>query len=98
MPYGFTALLAFQPMGEGLDQALGLPLPGPLIGMLLLFGALVLRGGIPDPLRDAANALLHADQRAWQWQAKCLGEPFPQQLERKQGCESVEHGDDPRDE
>ena len=58
MLYGFTALLAFQLLGEGLAQALGLPLPGPLIGMLLLFGALVLRGGIPDPLRDTANALL----------------------------------------
>ena len=58
MLYGFTALLVFQLLGEGLAQALGLPLPGPLVGMLLLFGALVLRGGIPQPLHDAANALL----------------------------------------
>lgn len=58
MLQGFAALLVFQLLGEGLTQALKLPLPGPLVGMLLLFGALVVRGGVPGPVRDSANALM----------------------------------------
>jgi len=52
MIYGFAALLVFQLIGEGLAQALRLPLPGPLIG------ALVVRGRVPEPVRDSANGLL----------------------------------------
>jgi len=58
MIYGFAALLVFQLIGEGLAQALRLPLPGPLIGMLLLFAALVVRGRAPESVRDSANGLL----------------------------------------
>ena len=46
----FALLLVFQLVGEVLVQALGLPLPGPLVGMLLLFAALLLRGGLPPGL------------------------------------------------
>ena len=53
-----AALFVFQLCGEALVQALDLPLPGPLVGMLLLFGALVVRGGVPEPLQEAAGALL----------------------------------------
>lgn len=35
-----TLLLVFQLVGEGLARALHLPLPGPVIGMALLFAAL----------------------------------------------------------
>lgn len=55
---GFTALLFFQLVGEVLVQWLRLPLPGPLIGMLLLFAALVLRGHVPEELREASSGLL----------------------------------------
>ena len=58
MVQGFALLLACQLIGEVAVQALSLPLPGPLVGMLLLFAGLLLRGGLPDALRDAANALL----------------------------------------
>jgi holin-like protein len=51
-------LLVFQLIGEVVVQALGLPVPGPLIGMLLLFAALVVRGRLPDGLADASKALL----------------------------------------
>ena len=36
----------------------GLPLPGPVVGMVLLFFALVLRGGVPASLRDTSGRLL----------------------------------------
>ncbi len=55
---GFAALLVFQLLGEGLAQALHLPLPGPLLGMLLLFGALVVRGRVPQAVRDSAHQLM----------------------------------------
>ena len=58
MVHAFALLLVFQLVGEVAVQALGLPLPGPLIGMLLLFGAPVVRGGMPGALADAAGSLL----------------------------------------
>lgn len=53
-----TALLVCQLAGEVAARALGLPVPGPVVGMAILFAALVLRGGIPDPLRNTAAELL----------------------------------------
>jgi holin-like protein len=58
MLYAITCLFIFQLFGEVLVQWLGLPVPGPLIGMLLLFGALMVRGGVPEGLRDTAGELL----------------------------------------
>lgn len=52
------ALLAFQLVGEVLVRAVGAPVPGPVVGMLLLFAALRLRGGVPAPLQRVAAALL----------------------------------------
>jgi holin-like protein len=52
------ALLGFQLLGEVLVRAVGAPLPGPVLGMLLLFMALRLRGGAPAPLQRAAQGLL----------------------------------------
>jgi holin-like protein len=53
-----TTLLVYQLIGEVLVQALALPVPGPVIGMLLLFVSLWVKGGIPAPLRDTANGIL----------------------------------------
>ena len=58
MVHAFALLLVFQLAGEAIAQGLHLPVPGPLIGMLLLFAALLLRGRLPDTLRDTASALL----------------------------------------
>jgi holin-like protein len=55
---GFAALLVFQLLGEVTVQWLKLPLPGPLIGMLLLFAALVLYGRVPERLHLASGNLL----------------------------------------
>lgn len=53
-----TILLLFQLAGEVLAQALSLPVPGPVIGMALLLGALMLRGSVPDEARRTANNIL----------------------------------------
>lgn len=53
-----TVLLLFQLAGEVTVQVFALPLPGPVLGMALLFAALAIRGGVPDELRATANGLL----------------------------------------
>jgi holin-like protein len=53
-----TVLLVYQLIGEVLVQLLRLPVPGPVVGMLLLFLTLLLRGEAPESLRDTANGLL----------------------------------------
>lgn len=50
MVYAVTVLLLCQLMGEGIVQWTGLPLPGPLVGMMLLFIGLVFRGRVPVAL------------------------------------------------
>ena len=54
---GATWLLLFQCAGEVVSHLLGLPVPGPVVGMLLLFIALRARNGIPDSIGVAADAL-----------------------------------------
>lgn len=53
-----TILLVFQLIGEVLAQLFALPVPGPVIGMALLFAALALRSGPSPELRDTAQNLL----------------------------------------
>ncbi|TFW19237.1 CidA/LrgA family protein [Massilia arenosa] len=54
----FAILLIFQCLGEGLVYLFGLPLPGPVAGMLMLFAALLARPRLRDALEEGANALL----------------------------------------
>ncbi len=54
---GATWLLLFQCAGELVSRALGLPVPGPVVGMLLLFVALRIRDRVPDSIGVAADAL-----------------------------------------
>ncbi len=58
MVHGFALLLVCQLVGEVAVHVLSLPVPGPLVGMLLLFAGLLAHGGLPDAVRDAASALL----------------------------------------
>jgi holin-like protein len=53
-----TTLLVYQLVGEVLVQFLDLPVPGPVVGMLLLFLSLWLKGSIPDELHTTANTIL----------------------------------------
>ena len=54
---GATWLLLFQCAGEVVSHLLGLPVPGPVVGMLLLFIALRARNRVPDSIGVAADAL-----------------------------------------
>jgi len=58
MLVGLTWLLVFQCLGEALVHLTGLPVPGPVVGMLLLFVGLRARGAIPEALNAAATGLL----------------------------------------
>lgn len=58
MIHGLTLLFLMQLLGEGLVFWLGLPMPGPLLGMLLLALWLVWRGAVPEGLRQASGGLL----------------------------------------
>jgi holin-like protein len=52
-------LLIFQLLGEVLVRMLSLPIPGPVIGMLLLFFTLISRRREFANLRKTAHGLLH---------------------------------------
>jgi holin-like protein len=55
---GFSILLVFQLAGEVLTRVAGWPVPGPVVGMALLLGALVL--GLPSEgeLSEVTSGLL----------------------------------------
>ena len=55
---GILLLLLCQFAGELLVVGGGLPIPGPVVGMVLLLVLLVLRGTTPPDLREAAEGLL----------------------------------------
>lgn len=54
----FTLILVCQLAGELATQALNMPVPGPVLGMVFLFSFLVMRGSIPDDLAGVADNLL----------------------------------------
>jgi holin-like protein len=54
---GATWLLLFQCAGEAISHLLRLPVPGPVVGMVLLLVALRSRDRIPDSIAVAADGL-----------------------------------------
>ena len=54
----FAALFVFQLIGEILVRYSGMPLPGPLAGMLLLLIALIWRKNVPTALQQVGNFLI----------------------------------------
>ncbi len=54
----FTILLACQLAGEVIARLLGLPVPGPVLGMVILFVALAIRGHVPDDVGVVTGGLL----------------------------------------
>ncbi|MGH1372054.1 MAG: CidA/LrgA family protein [Cellvibrionaceae bacterium] len=55
---GLIVLLAFQLCGEALVTLTGTPVPGPVIGMLLLWLALGLKGGPSPELSSTSQAMI----------------------------------------
>ena len=53
-----TVILVCQLLGETLAGVLALPVPGPVIGMLLLFCGLLLKGDLPEGLAQTSDGLL----------------------------------------
>ncbi len=53
-----TLIFGCQLAGELIVAATGLPVPGPVCGMALLFAGLVIKGGLPAELARVADALL----------------------------------------
>ncbi len=53
-----TILVACQFVGEVIARAASLPVPGPVIGLVLLLGWLILRHGPDRPMQDTAQGLL----------------------------------------
>jgi holin-like protein len=54
----FATLLVFQTIGEGLAYTLALPVPGPVIGMILLFLYLVIKKSAAQDSTPTSLALL----------------------------------------
>lgn len=52
-----TLIFLCQLLGEVIVGGLGAPIPGPVIGMALLFGILLIRGGVPKPLAEVSGVL-----------------------------------------
>ena len=56
--HALALLLAFQLLGEAATFALGLPVPGPVLGMTLLLAVLALRRDLLARLRPTTSTLL----------------------------------------
>ena len=55
---GLTWLVLFQLLGTALNHLFVPVLPGPIIGLVLLLGFLMVRGQVGEPLSEAASSLL----------------------------------------
>jgi holin-like protein len=58
MIYALTALFVFQLLGELVVRWLGIPLPGALVGTLLLLAVLLMSGRLPAVLEQVGGRLL----------------------------------------
>lgn len=55
---GITLLLVYQLVGEITVRLIGVPIPGPVLGMVMLFITLWIRGQAPASVEQASSALL----------------------------------------
>jgi holin-like protein len=54
-----ATLLLCQLAGEAIVHAAALPVPGPVVGMMLLFGLLLIRAPLPQGMDDTADGILN---------------------------------------
>ena len=52
-----TLIFCCQLIGELFVTATGLPVPGPVVGMVILFVGLLVKGAVPDDLAKVGDAL-----------------------------------------
>ncbi len=55
----FTLILVCQLLGEFAITTMDVPFPGPVVGMVLLFVFLLIKGSVPEQLGHVSNALLN---------------------------------------
>ena len=55
---GLTILLVYQLIGEITARYFSLPIPGPVLGMLMLFVTLAIKGSVHSTLEKTATGLL----------------------------------------
>ena len=55
---GITLILVYQLVGEITVRLAGVPIPGPVLGMVMLFMTLWIRGKTPESVEQASSALL----------------------------------------
>ncbi|MBQ0833053.1 CidA/LrgA family protein [Marinobacter sp.] len=55
---GITLLLVYQLAGEIIVRLLGVSIPGPVLGMVMLFITMMIRGRAPASVEQASTALL----------------------------------------
>ncbi|RTR06297.1 CidA/LrgA family protein [Halomonas nitroreducens] len=55
---GMSMLLACQMLGELVARGLGVSIPGPVIGMVILLASLMVYGKVPSSLRSTGEGLL----------------------------------------
>jgi holin-like protein len=53
-----TLLLAFQLAGELIARLTAIPVPGPVVGMVMLVALFAVRGAIPEDLKAVAGTIL----------------------------------------
>jgi holin-like protein len=53
-----AALLLCQLAGEAMVRALDLPVPGPVVGMVLLFALLIAKAPLPAMIQDTSDGIL----------------------------------------
>lgn len=57
---GVFTLLLFQSIGELIKYLTGVLLPGPVIGMFLLFGFLIIKRGVSDSLQQVSIPMIQS--------------------------------------
>nr|WP_320143093.1 CidA/LrgA family protein [uncultured Cohaesibacter sp.] len=58
MLFYLTIILLCQLIGEALVTLFDLPVPGPVIGMAIMFVGLLIKGSVPDGLSSVGDTLL----------------------------------------